>query len=395
MSINTLSNPSETGDCCPISAADGAARVSGLLSRMTSFANFLLVSDGKEDLYSNILEIAADLLSACRGSIMLIDRNGEDIHVVSSKGRSADFAGRLKLRVGTGIAGIVAKTGTPLLVSDVEKDLRIAMQNRPHYETKSLISIPLKINEKIIGVLNLSDKMDLVSFNDEDLDLLTLFSILASLLIERTSVMEEACRFEQLSLTDPLTGLFNRRFLNHRIEEELNRSLHQGLEFTLLFIDLDHFKKYNDRFGHLAGDHALKRAAEIIKSAVRCMDVVTRFGGEEFCVLLPGISKQTALVVAERIREGIESENLHSGEELGRLTASLGISTFPEDGSTVTTLLHAADIAAYQAKECGRNRSVAAKPAPVTTQRRIANPGSGSPPASVALATLTHLGAVV
>lgn len=395
MILNTLSNPSETGDRCPISAADGAARVSGLWSRMTSFAHSLLVSDGKEDLYTNILDIAADLLSACQGSIMLIDRNGEDIHVVRSKGRSAEFAGPLKLRVGTGIAGIVAKTGTPLLVSDVEKDLRIAMQNRPHYETKSLISIPLKINEKIIGVLNLSDKVDLVSFNDEDLDLLTLFSILASLLIERTRVMEEACRFEQLSLTDPLTGLFNRRFLNNRIEEELNRSLHQGLEFTLIFIDLDHFKKYNDRFGHLAGDYALKRAAEIIKSAVRCMDVVARFGGEEFCVLLPGISKQTAMIVAERIREGIEGEILRRGEELGRLTASLGIATFPENGSTVTTLLHAADIAAYQAKECGRNRSVAASPAPVTTQRRIANPGTGSPTASVALATLPHLAATV
>ena len=385
----TLSNPSETGYRC---AADGAAGMSGLWSRMTSFVNSLLLSDGKENLYTNILEIAADLLNACQGSIMLIDGNGEDIHVVHSKGRSAEFAGYLKLRVGTGISGIVAKTGTPLVVSDVEKDLRIAMQNRPHYETKSLISMPLKINEKIIGVLNLSDKMDLVSFSDEDLDLLTLFSILASLLIERTRAMEEAARFEQLSLTDPLTGLFNRRFLNNRMEEEINRSRHQGLEFTVMFIDMDHFKKYNDRFGHLAGDYALKRAAEIIKSAVRCMDVVARFGGEEFCVLLPWISKRAALIVAERIREEIESEVLHSGAELaGRLTASLGISSFPEDGSTVTTLLHASDIAAYQAKECGRNRSIAAQPAPGTCQRSIANPDDGSPPASVTSAAFAHL----
>ena len=362
-------------------------KLSELSKRLMSHANTLLSSQSKEDLYGIVLEIAADLLSACQGSIMLIDKNGEDMHVVQTKGMSKEIARYLRMQVGRGIAGKVAKSGAPLLVDDVEKDPDLAMRNRPRFKSKSLISIPLKLNEKVLGVLNLSDKANLTRFDQADLKLLTSFSTLASLVIERWLITEETFRFEQLSLIDPLTGIYNRRFLDARLEEELNRSLRQGLEFTVLFIDLDHFKKFNDRFGHLAGDAALRKTADIIKASLRDMDMVARYGGEEFCVLLPGTSKRLSLQVAERILAGIAQERFPCG---ARLTASLGIASFPEDAGTLASLLHASDKALYQAKAGGRNRLVAAQPAPAGNLSP-SFPGSGNypaPPAPPAVSTL-------
>jgi len=338
------------------------SQVSSLSNRLMSLTNTLLSVESKEELYKIILEIAADLLSASQGSIMLIDKEGENLHIVFTKGMSLHLAQCMTVKVGKGIAGKVAKSGIPLLVNDVEKDSRVGMRNRPRFKSKSLICIPLKLKDKIIGVLNLSDKESLGVFTEEDMRILTSFANLASLMIERTLVMEESSMFEQLSLTDPLTGLYNRRFLKNRLDEELNRSVRQGLNLSIIFIDLDYFKIYNDICGHLAGDEALKKTAGIINASLRDMDIVARYGGEEFCAVLPGTSKNESMVVAERIRSEIEKETFPEEVNLplGRLTASIGIASFPEDGNTFTSLVHAADVALYEAKANGRNRIVAA-----------------------------------
>ena len=367
------------------------ARASSLSGRLLSLTNTLLQVGSKDELYKTILEIAADLLSASQGSIMLIDKNGETMHIVFTKGMTLHIAQCLPMKVGKGIAGKVAQTGQPLLINDIEKDSRVAMINRPRFKSKALICIPLKLKEKIIGVLNLSDKADLAPFTDADLQLLTSFANLASLMIERTLVLEESVRFEQLSVTDALTGLYNRRFLKSRIEEELNRSNHQGLNLTILFIDLDFFKNYNDICGHLAGDEALRRTAAIIQASLREMDTVARYGGEEFCALLPGTSKVEAMMVADRIRSEIEAEKF-SGERslpLGRLTASIGVASFPEDGRTYTALIHASDIALYQAKANGRNRVIAAHSASPAAPVSVSTPPPVAPVASAPAATRT------
>lgn len=340
------------------------ARANEMSGRLMSLANSLLMIDDKDELYQAVLRIASELVDAAQGSVMLIEKGGKNLRVVCSRGMTPIPAQDQPLRVGRGIAGAVAESGEPLLVNDVEKDLRVASANRPRFQTKSLLCVPLKLKETVIGVLNLADKKNGLPFNNADLQMLTSFANLASLMIERSQVLEESVRFEQLSVTDPLTGLYNRRYLKSRLEEELSRSVRQGLNLTLLFIDLDMFKSYNDICGHIAGDEALKKTAEILRASVRDMDIVARYGGEEFCAVLPGTSKVEALLVAERIRREIESESFAAGSAIPfrRMTASLGVATFPEDGRSFTALVHASDMALYRAKAAGRNRIVAAAP---------------------------------
>jgi diguanylate cyclase (GGDEF)-like protein len=310
------------------------------------------------------MEIAADLVGATRGSIMLVDKNGKNLKIGFCKGMNNSLAQSIRVRLGEGIAGKVASSGIPLLVDDVEKDNRVRMPNRPRFKTKSLLSVPLKLKDKTIGVLNLSDKEDMRAFCESDMNLLASFANLASLMIERTWALERSFQLEKLSITDHMTGLYNHRFLRTRLEEELNRSTRNGLNLTVIFIDLDFFKIYNDIGGHLAGDGALKKAADILKASVRDMDIVVRYGGEEFCIVLPDTSKNEAFQVAERIRQEIEREKFPREESMpfGRLTASFGIASFPEDGHTFTTLIHSADLALYRAKAEGRNRVALGRP---------------------------------
>ncbi|WP_306533914.1 diguanylate cyclase [Geobacter sp.] len=334
------------------------AQATKLMAMFTSLSR----SVTKEELNERILTMAADLVDASCGSLMFIDENGETLKIESALGMNMQLAQSMVVQVGSGIAGKVAASGHPLLVNDIEKDKRIGIPNRPRFKTKSFVSIPIKLRESIAGVLNLSDKRNQGIFTEADLNLLTIFADHASIMIERALSIERADFLEQLSITDHLTGLYNRRFLKRRMEEELARSIRQNLALTVILIDLDNFKIYNDLCGHLAGDRALKKTARILTESARQMDVVTRYGGEEFCIILPGTSKKESIFVAERIRREIEAEEFPHEENLpqGRLTASIGVASYPEDGTTEAVLLKAADVALYRAKSEGRNRVVLA-----------------------------------
>jgi diguanylate cyclase (GGDEF)-like protein len=335
-------------------------RANSLTEKMLEMVSTMALMEENEELYHGILEMAARLVLASCGSLMLIGKNGEDMQIESVLGMNLHLAKSLNLKVGNGIAGRVAASGRPLLVNDIENDTRISTRNRPRFKTKSFLSIPLKFKKLTLGVLNLSDKGNGEIFVEEDLDVITRFGNHAAAMIHRANALKRSEILEQLAVTDPLTELYNRRFLIRRMEEELNRSRRQNGHLTFMMIDLDNFKIYNDLCGHVAGDRALKKVGRILKSSVREMDVVARYGGEEFCVILPGTAKMESLFVAERIRRTIEKESF-SGEEglpLEHLTASIGISSFPEDGGSITPLINSADTALYQAKKAGRNRIV-------------------------------------
>jgi diguanylate cyclase (GGDEF)-like protein len=161
---------------------------------------------------------------------------------------------------------------------------------------------------------------------------------------------------ERLSTSDALTGLYNRRYLTQRLSEELVRSYRHKGAFSVLMADVDEFKKYNDAFGHPAGDEVLKKVAGILLNATRSMDCTARYGGEEFAVLLTGTSADVANEVAERIRARVETQ-----EFAGRkITLSIGIAEFPTNGETADEVISSADEALYSAKRSGRNRVVRA-----------------------------------
>jgi diguanylate cyclase (GGDEF)-like protein len=172
---------------------------------------------------------------------------------------------------------------------------------------------------------------------------------------------------ERLSKSDSLTGLSNRRLLTQRLDEELLRSQRENHSFTVVMLDVDHFKKYNDAHGHPAGDEVLKRVANILRSSTRAGDCTARYGGEEFAVLLSGKGAQEAMQLAERIRERVAEEEFPAG----RITVSAGIAEFPQHGHTAEAVISSADEALYQAKREGRNRVACArgKQKPASRQR--------------------------
>jgi diguanylate cyclase (GGDEF)-like protein len=176
---------------------------------------------------------------------------------------------------------------------------------------------------------------------------------------ERTAALEEAnARLAKLAITDGLTGLYNHRYLHERLSLEIERALRTGVPVTLLMIDVDFFKQYNDRHGHPAGDEVLRRLARLLAEERRVTDVVARYGGEEFAILLCDVDHLSAGRLAERIRDRVaRSPFPHAADQPnGAITISVGVADCPHNARSAKALLEAADAALYKSKHAGRNR---------------------------------------
>lgn len=207
--------------------------------------------------------------------------------------------------------------------------------------------LPLKIDNSSIGYLALSKVKD----KDQDKCHILVQQFLLGL--KRAFLYQ---RVQELAIMDSLTGVFSRRYSIDRLYEELERSKKFKYRFSFLMIDIDHFKDYNDKFGHLVGDAVLKETAETIKENVRQIDLVGRYGGEEFLVILPETDKDQAKFAAERIRQAVQIQPIKAYDEDLKVTISIGISTFPDDSQEASALVEKADTALYQAKQTGRNK---------------------------------------
>lgn len=208
--------------------------------------------------------------------------------------------------------------------------------------------LPLNINNNTIGYLVTS------RVKDEEKDKFNILSQQFLLGIKRALLYE---KIQELAITDSLTKAFSRRYLLERLDEEVERSRKFKYSFSFLMLDIDHFKGYNDRYGHLVGDAILKDVASVIKEGIRQIDLVGRYGGEEFSVILTETGREQAGFIAERIRQAIEERNIRVYDEDLKVTVSIGISIFPENSSDSLTLIDTADKALYRAKEEGRNRT--------------------------------------
>jgi len=205
------------------------------------------------------------------------------------------------------------------------------------------------------------------------------FNFMVERLREGREELQAANReLERVSVTDALTGLCNRRLLLETMVHETQRSRRTAQPFSILMLDIDAFKAFNDTYGHQAGDRALVMVAQVIRESVRVLDTVARYGGEEFVVVLPETDLAGAAGTAERIRSAIEASRLSLGEKDVSVTLSIGVAEFPMDGAAVDLIIGSADQALYRAKEGGRNRVVLSRAKPAASRTR-GGAGGASP----------------
>jgi len=235
--------------------------------------------------------------------------------------------------------------------------------------------LPIKSKQSLISILAVSKKHRRGYYNRDDIDMLMTMANEAAMVIENASLYAKA---KERANTDELTGLFNHRYFHQRLDEEIARASRFGEVFSLLLVDMDLFKTYNDVYGHLAGDEILKQMGKITKESVRDSDICFRYGGDEFAVILPKTSSQDAREAAERIRKEVETQLDHQGLPL---SCSIGISTWPTDGVIREELIQSSDSALYYAKRTGKNHSYSASEVALSEVLRMEsslNPDSSS-----------------
>ena len=329
-----------------------------LANSIRRFAEQIDASDPLQT-YQSIVARSADLLHAERGSLLLFDESANQLTMSAARGIPSPVADVAPISVGEGIAGIVLRENRPLVATVDELGRTSAPERR--YKTKSFISYPIAIGDRRFGVLNLADKIGGGVYDLHDLSVIDLVAPQIALALERAAWQQRANQFQLMSITDPLTGLHNRRYLEARLAEELSRSKRYNYPLSFMMIDIDDFKLYNDRNGHQAGDRALEITAQCLHAALRKVDVASRYGGEEFSILLPQTTLEEAGVIADRIRRKIMVTRFPHGKSqpLAAVTVSIGLSSFSTSLDSAEAIVRAADRALYHAKSHGKNRAYA------------------------------------
>ena len=340
-----------------------------------------------EDLLDVILIRAADLLESPFGLLDEID--GDELVIKATTDMTASLKG---LRVSMAEANLSAKTietREPQVIQDYSDWVNRMLRHDP-YQLKAVLNIPISIGENVVGVIALARVQAGKPYTDEEIEVMKSFAQLAALAIDNASLFASAQKelaqkfraedelrnanqvlkfqleaienlqseLREQAIRDPLTGLYNRRYLTEALEREFARARRESYPISFVMIDIDHFKDINDSFGHPAGDAILQRLATLILSQTRIGDIVCRYGGEEFLVVLPNVSSEIAYQITERWRLSFMGLTLPLTLGARKATISCGISIFPEHGEGGAVLISLADKAMYQAKAAGRNRVI-------------------------------------
>lgn len=303
-----------------------------------------------QQLYDLVCGVLKEHLRLENFSLMIWDEKRQILEVKAAFGfGEAVPVARISFAPGEGIAGRVMQTAQPIYVERIGRDARFVQKGMP--VEGCLFAAPLHFKGKTFGVANFGRELP-DGFSKNDIKILTLVANQIALGLANARLYTQT---RELSVTDELTGVFNRRHFNQVLQLEWKRAVRFKRELSVLMIDIDFFKKYNDTFGHLKGDEVLRKMGSLLDKNLREVDTVARFGGEEFVVLLPDTDKRGALAVAEKLRHLVQ-------EQIGGVTVSIGVATFPEDVKEMDDLIDHADIALYDAKDQGRNRVFVFKP---------------------------------
>ena len=301
-----------------------------------------------------IMEKIQQLIPSEAWSMLMVDEEKQELAFELALGAKGKEVSAFRIKMGEGIAGWVAQTGKPTIVNDTQKDPRFAprFDTKTQFNTRSILCAPLISRGRTIGVVEIINKLG-GRFTQSDLEVLLTLVEPCAIAIENAILFQ---RTEQLTITDDLTKLFNSRYLNLYISREIKRCKRHGIPLSVIFLDLDGFKGINDQFGHLAGSGTLAEVGSILALAVRESDILARYGGDEFVVVLPETPASGALVIAERLRKAIEEHGFLQGQGLSaRISASFGIASYPDHALTPEGLIQKADQAMYRVKERDKN----------------------------------------
>jgi len=320
------------------------------LSVLDHLAAILTSSLDIREIYDNFVKELGKVIDVDLAMLALVEGEELNLLAISSEGSSAWQTGdKLPLK-GTATEWVVTHK-TPLIEPNLTEESRF-WTGKHHLKQgiQSMVFLPLIVNDKAIGSLSLGSRHP-NAYSQSQVQLLSQLASRIATPIENARLYAEA---EQRARIDQLTGLWNRRHLEERIQVEIGRHSRYGGTFSVIILDLDFFKAFNDSYGHLAGDRLLKQLGTIMKDAIRTTDEAFRYGGDEFAILLPQTTLRDAYEVAERVRDRITSEIKVDDVSV---TASFGLASWPVDGVRINEVISAADIALYYAKQSGGNQS--------------------------------------
>ena len=327
------------------------ARRLSILSHISRAANSVLEPRKVMEI---VMSRAQDLIRTEAWSLLLVDDKEHSLSFEMATGERIEQMRNYRVKIGQGVAGWVVQYKKPLIINDVKEDRRYdaRIDMLTGFRTRSILCVPLISRGRIIGAVELINKRR-GPFTPADLQIVQTLVEPGAIAIENAILYQKSA---ELTVTDDLTKLFNSRYLNVHLGREIKRSRRYGVPVSLIFLDLDGFKSVNDSHGHLAGSRALYEVGQVIQETVREIDVISRYGGDEFTVILPQTGAAGAVIIADRIRHSIEAQTFLTDLGLGvRLTASFGVSTFPDHGQSREDLIQKADQAMYTVKDRGKN----------------------------------------
>jgi diguanylate cyclase (GGDEF)-like protein len=321
------------------------------LNRMN---DLLLSCETREDAYEVLAHGAARLFDGCTGGLAVREDTSPELRVMATWGDVPTLPAVFPPRDCWAL-----RRGGPYEVGDLAHDVPCRHFSRP--PAHASLCLPLTVRGETVGLLHLGAGGALAEDRFRELRTLAHTVGESAQLVLSNLKLQEALR--EQALRDPLTGLFNRRYLDETLPRELHRHQRAGAPLAAAMLDLDHFKQFNDAYGHEAGDTVLRAVGNLLRGSLRAGDLACRYGGEELTVVLPGSSLADARTRLDALRQAIMQLHLpHPGGALPAITVSIGVALAAVEETDAATLLGRADAALYQAKAQGRNRVVAADP---------------------------------